>query len=71
MHAEQRHRGSPRPAGDIDVGDLLSRIDANEAQIGSAGVNLAGYVAPGDEHTVVGDAKFYTRRSTASHSSTG
>jgi rubredoxin len=48
------------PYFDIAAGDLLSRIDANEAQIESAGVNLLSYVAPGDEHTVLGDAEFYT-----------
>jgi hypothetical protein len=40
--------------------DLLARIDANEAQIESAGVNLLSYTAPGNEHTVLGDAEFYT-----------
>ena len=40
--------------------DLLSLIDANEAQIEGAGVNLLSYIAPGDEHTVLSDGSFYT-----------
>jgi hypothetical protein len=48
------------PYLDLAAGDLLSRIDANETEIESAGVNLLSYVAPGDEHTVLGDAEFYT-----------
>jgi hypothetical protein len=43
----------------IPVGDLRERIDANEAQIEGAGVDLRSYVAPGDEHTVLGDAELY------------
>jgi Pectinacetylesterase len=38
----------------------LSLMDGNEAQIEGAGVNLVRYTAPGDEHTVLGDAPFYT-----------
>lgn len=45
---------------DIPTGDLLGRIDANEAQIEDAGVNLLSYIAPGDEHTVLSDGLFYT-----------
>ena len=40
--------------------DLLSLIDANEAQIEGAGVNLRSYIAPGNEHTVLSDGGFYT-----------
>jgi len=43
----------------IPLGDLVERIDANEAQIEQAGVDLHSYVAPGDEHTVLGDAELY------------
>jgi len=39
--------------------DLLSLIDANEAQIEGAGVNLLSFVAPGGEHTVLSDGPFY------------
>jgi hypothetical protein len=38
----------------------LSLIDANEARIEAAGVNVHSYTAPGDEHTVLGDGPFYT-----------
>ena len=48
------------PLAGIPVRDLLSRIDANESHIEDAGVNLRSYIAPGDEHTVLTDAQFYT-----------
>jgi hypothetical protein len=44
----------------IERGDLLARIDANEAQIEAAGVNVISYVAPGDEHTILTEREFYT-----------
>jgi hypothetical protein len=40
--------------------DLLSLVDANETQIDAAGVNLLRYIAPGDEHDVLGDGPFDT-----------
>jgi Pectinacetylesterase len=40
--------------------DLLALMDANEAQIEDRGVDLLSYVAPGAEHTVVSDGRFYT-----------
>jgi hypothetical protein len=40
--------------------DLLARIDANEARIESAGVDLFSYVAAGDGHGVLSDATFYS-----------
>jgi hypothetical protein len=40
--------------------DLLSGIDANEAEIEAAGVHVASYTAPGDEHGVVQYDSFYT-----------
>jgi Pectinacetylesterase len=40
--------------------DLLSLIDANEAQIETAGVNLLSYIAPGGDHGVLQYDKFYT-----------
>ena len=33
--------------------DLVSLVDANEAQIEAQGVPLASYTAPGSEHTVL------------------
>ena len=45
----------------IPAGDLRSRIDANEAQIEQAGVNLLSYVAPGDDHVILADGPFYTQ----------
>ena len=44
----------------IPATDLLSQIDANEALIEAAGVNLLSYVAPGNEHTALSDGTFYT-----------
>ena len=44
----------------IPACELLSRIDANETLIEAAGVNLLGYVAPGNEHTALSDGTFYT-----------
>ncbi len=40
--------------------DLLSTIDANEAQIEAGGVNVASYTAPGDDHGVLQYPTFYT-----------
>jgi hypothetical protein len=40
--------------------DLLARIDANEALIESAGVDLLSYVAAGDGHGVLSDGTFYS-----------
>jgi hypothetical protein len=39
--------------------DVLSLMRRNEKQIEDAGVNLLSYVAPGSEHTVIGDGPFY------------
>ena len=44
----------------VAADDLLSLIDANERQIEDAGVDLLSYIAPGDEHTVLSDGRFYT-----------
>ena len=48
------------PLAGIPVGDLLSLIDGNETQIEDAGVNLLSYIAPGDDHTVLTDGRFYS-----------
>jgi hypothetical protein len=45
----------------IEMGDLLDRIDANEAQIEGAGVDLLSYIAPGEGHTVLTEREFYDR----------
>jgi hypothetical protein len=37
----------------VGADDLLSLIDANEQAIEADGVDLAGYVAPGDDHTIL------------------
>jgi hypothetical protein len=42
--------------------DLPALMDRNEAEIEDAGVKLSSYVAPGGEHTVVSDGRFYTER---------
>jgi hypothetical protein len=43
-----------------DPSNLVASIDANEAAIEEAGVNLRSYTAPGTDHAVVGDNLFYT-----------
>jgi hypothetical protein len=48
------------PLAGIPVQDLLLLIDANESYIEGAGVDLSSYIAPGDEHTVLTDGRFYT-----------
>ena len=41
--------------------DLLAMIDANQAQIENAGVNLLSYTAPGDQHADgLADEAFYS-----------
>ena len=47
------------PIVGLPVGDLLARLDANEAQIEAAGVRLHSYTAPGDDHRVLTDGPFY------------
>ena len=44
---------------DVDGSDLLGMIDATEAQIESAGVPVASYIAPGDDHTILGSNDLY------------
>ena len=43
----------------VDASDLLGMIDATEAQIETAGVPLASYIAPGDDHTILGSDDLY------------
>ncbi len=43
----------------IDNSDLLSMIEATEAQIEAAGVPVASYIAPGTTHTILGTDVFY------------
>jgi hypothetical protein len=57
--AYDENQSSWYPFLDIPLGDLAERIDANEARIERAGVDLHSYLAPGDEHTVLGDAELY------------
>jgi hypothetical protein len=40
--------------------DLLARIDANEARIEAAGVDLSSYVAAGTGHGVLSESAFYS-----------
>lgn len=44
----------------VTADELVSLIDETEAQIEAAGPQLATYVAPGTDHTVVGGDEFYT-----------
>jgi hypothetical protein len=48
------------PLVGIPAGDLLSRMDANEAYVEAAGVDLASYIAPGDGHTALTEDELYT-----------
>ena len=57
--AEDENQASWYPYLGIPAGDLPSRMETNEEQIEAAGVDLHSYVAPGDEHTVLGDAEVY------------
>lgn len=43
----------------VPADELVTLIDQSEADIEAAGVPLATYVAPGTEHTIVGDDAFY------------
>ena len=43
-----------------DTADLAASIDANEAMIEDAGVVQHSYTAPGNDHGVVSDNRFYT-----------
>lgn len=44
----------------VAADELVTLIDETEAQIEAAGPQLAAYVAPGTEHTIVGSDDFYT-----------
>jgi hypothetical protein len=59
-YAYDENQQSWYPIVGVPADDLLSLIDSNETQIESAGVNLSSYVAPGDDHTVLRDGRFYT-----------
>jgi hypothetical protein len=61
-HAYDEEQELWYPRAGIPAKDLLSLIDANEAQIERAGVNLHSYTAPGSEHVVLSDGPFYTQR---------
>jgi hypothetical protein len=44
----------------FDTSNLVQLIDQNEQQIEAGGVDVAGYVAPGTSHTVIGRPELYT-----------
>jgi hypothetical protein len=44
----------------FDASNLVQLIDQNEQQIEAGGVDIAGWVAPGTEHTVIGRPGLYT-----------
>jgi Pectinacetylesterase len=44
----------------LNASELIKLIDQNESQVEAKGVKVASYIAPGDSHTVVGGAGFYT-----------
>ena len=43
----------------VPADELVTLIDQSEADIEAAGVPLATYVAPGDDHTIIGQDEFY------------
>ncbi|HEX2308131.1 MAG TPA: hypothetical protein VHI14_07425 [Jatrophihabitantaceae bacterium] len=58
-YAYDAQQGGAASHFDIPAQDLLSLIDESETQIEAAGVNLLSYIAPGDEHTLLSDERFY------------
>ncbi len=44
----------------FDASELVTLIDLNETQIEAGGVTLYSYISPGDSHTVLSQAAFYT-----------
>lgn len=44
----------------IPADDLVQLIDRNESQVEAGGSTLWSYIAPGDEHTILHRAEFYT-----------
>ncbi|WP_017569371.1 pectin acetylesterase-family hydrolase [Nocardiopsis halotolerans] len=59
-HARDENQAVHLELAGVDGDDLLARIDANEALIEGAGVNVHSYTAPGDGHVVFGNDHFYT-----------
>jgi hypothetical protein len=59
-YAYDENQTSWYPYLGLPTGDLRERIDGNEGRIEGAGVDLRSYIAPGTEHTVLGDAELYT-----------
>jgi hypothetical protein len=59
-YAYDEHQQIWYPIAGVPANDLLSLVDRNETQIERAGVNLLSYIAPGGEHTVLTEARFYT-----------
>jgi hypothetical protein len=43
----------------VERGDLISLIEDNEAQAEAAGAEIVNYLAPGDDHTIIGSDEFY------------
>jgi hypothetical protein len=43
----------------VDADELVALIDENEAVIEAEGVEVASYVAPGSDHTILGRDTFY------------
>jgi Pectinacetylesterase len=46
----------------LDAGDLVSVMTANEIKVEATGATVATWIAPGDDHTVVGASDFYTEQ---------
>jgi hypothetical protein len=59
-YAYDEHQQIWYPIAGVPANDLLSLVDRNETQIERAGVNLLSYIAPGGEHTVLTEERFYT-----------
>jgi hypothetical protein len=59
-HARDDRQAVWFPILGVPEGDLLARMDANEALIEAAGVDLHSFTGPGEDHTVLTDGPFYT-----------
>jgi hypothetical protein len=59
-YAYDEHLAGWFPRLGLPTQDLLARVKTNEALIETAGVNVHSYIAPGVDHTVLSEERFYT-----------
>lgn len=60
-HAFDNVQSSFAGLAGIDASDLVQLIDQNEDEVEAAGVEIDSYVAPGDDHTILGMPEVYTQ----------